>query len=712
MSDQPTDGPAGQPGDPATEQNGEAINRAITLHREGDTQAAENAYRAILKEQPAHFEALHFLGLIRQEAGDLNEALDLVEKAIELKPEAATYHATLGSIRFAQGDIPSARANYEQALSLNPNLRQGHNTLGYLQLQMGEAALAEQTFNTALRVDPDSPQTYANLGQAALAQGKVEEGVSYAQKELALDEQSLPARSTLADALLAQGAYAIAEQAYRTCLQERAGVPSWVAGLADALLAQHRAQEARTVLHQALAEQPDQPLLRSAAGRAALALEHWHDAAEHFKQSLLLRPGHHPSINGLGDALWGKGELAQAKQCFDATGNQVRSQQVRAALGDKAGALADLKGLLETSPSNGDAALALSDIQSELADHSGALATVLASLKQPSIDPVLGNRLALTAAQLSLTLGKPAEVDTTLEQFSPSQASDFDAAHARELAARALDMRGEYAAAAAKFQAVTQELSVSRLAMPSAEPPPALDTALDDGREPPVILTGIPGSGIELLAKTLNRCDDFDVLFDRLETPGERRDFFDSSAAGRLGKRSPEEHHRLERRAYWNAAERQRRHTQGRVLAVDYVPINQLRAQALSAFLPGTSVILAIRHPGDLLLHARSLGWRSGLISADTIVNVYRSVLDCPNLTIYPVNPGALFAPDANLSELLASSLSGLLELYEITLAGLDAPPPENFLRDHLANGHYQNYDQNLALPGPALTDLAAKLGF
>ncbi|MFK7956965.1 MAG: tetratricopeptide repeat protein [Lysobacterales bacterium] len=712
MSDHSTDDPYGQTGNQETEKNGAAINSAIELHRAGDSQAAEKAYRAILNDQPEHFEALHFLGLIRQEAGDLNEALDLVEKAIELKPEAATYHATLGSIRFAQGDIPSARANYEQALSLNPNLRQGHNTLGYLQLQMGEPALAEKTFNTALRVEPESHQVYANLGQAALAQGRADDAVSFAQQALALDGQSLPARSTLADGLLAQGAFAIAEQAYRTCLQERAGVPAWVAGLADSLLAQQRADEARSVLHEALAEQPDQPQLRAAAGRAALALKHWHDAAEHFKQALLLRPGHPANIEGLGDALWGKGELAQAKQCFDAAASAVKSLRIRAELGDKAGALADLKVLLQKTPENAEAALAMSNIQSALGDHCGALATVLASFQQPSTDVATRNQLSLAAAKWSLDTGNPTQVDTVLAHFTPSEASDFDAAHARELAARALDMRGDYAGAAIQFQAVTQELTVSPLAMPTAEAPPALNSPIDDGREPPVVLTGVPGSGVDLLANILNRSDDFDVLFDRVTTPGERRDFLDSSAAGRQGKRTPEEHHRLERRAYWNAAERQRQHIQGRVLAVDYVPMTQLRAKALSGFLPGASVILAIRHPGDLLLHARSLGWRAGLVSADTIVNVYRSVLDCPNLNVYLVNPGALFDPNVNPDELLATDLSALLEQYEITLSGLSVPSSEQFLHHHLANGHYQNYDQNLALSGPALNDLAVTLGF
>ena len=424
------------------------IEEAIALHKAGDKEAAEKAYRAVLEAEPENFEALHFLALLRQDAGALDEALDLAERAIELKPEVATYHATLGSIRYAQGDLAAARANYEHALSLNPNLPQGHNTLGFLQLQAG----------------------------------RPEEAVNLCQHALSLDSRSLPARATLAEALLAQGAFAIAEQAFRTCLDERPDVPAWQAGLANTLIAQQRAGEARTVAHQGLQTHPENPVLRAAAGHAALALSHWHDAVDHFRQSLLARPGHHATIEGLGDALWARGELAQARQCFDAVptlASRSKAFSVAAELGDREAALAGLKQLLEDHPGNPGVSLALATVHASGRDLAQALETaerclgvapgsdhVAATTTAQPDDAVARNAVALLAAELALKLEQPERVRAALAAFAANRSSDRDGALAREFEARALDQAGRYKEAAAAFQAVTRELHIAPVSLP------------------------------------------------------------------------------------------------------------------------------------------------------------------------------------------------------------------------------------------------------
>lgn len=693
------------------------IEQAIALHKAGDIEAAEKAYRELLAAEPENFEALHFLALIRQDAGALDEALDLTEKAIELQPEVGTYHATLGGIRYAQGDLPAARANYEHALSLNPNLPEGHNTLGFLQLQMGEPETAEKTLNTALRLDPDSVSVHANLAQVALALGRVDEAVNLCQRALSIDPKSLPARATLAEALLAQGAFAIAEQAFRTCLTERPGVPAWQAGLANTLVAQQRAEEARAVTHEGLANHPRNPVLRAAAGHAALALSHWHDAADHFQQSLLARPGHHAMIEGLGDALWARGELEQARQCFEAVptpASRVKAMSVAAELGDAEAATAGLGQMLADNPGDMGASLALASVQAAGDDLNAALATAESSLGTDGADgaEVPRNAVALLAAELALKLGQPDRAVSVLKHFVANRSSDRDGALAREFEARAMDQAGDYAAAATAFQGVTREVHIAPVSLPVPELPPALENPVDDGREPPVVLTGAPGSGVNLLARMLSGGQHFDVLEDRFIEPGQRRDFLDSSAERRRGKRSPEEQHRLERRAYWNAAERRRDHIEGRVLALDVVPMTQARIGALASYFPGATVILAVRHPADLLLHARTLGWRDGLISADTLLNFYRSVLDVEGVTLLPVNVGDLPAGADELADALAEPLAPLTARYEITLAGVGRSRDSRFTDHHLPNGQHQHYRENLALLNPSLSQLAGDLGF
>ena len=109
------------------------LEKALESHRQGDYAEAENKYREMLAQEPENYELLHLLAVLKQETGFLDEAMELINQAIDLRPESAAYLAVRGSILKGQGDIGGAIADLEKALELNPNLPQGHNTLGFLQ---------------------------------------------------------------------------------------------------------------------------------------------------------------------------------------------------------------------------------------------------------------------------------------------------------------------------------------------------------------------------------------------------------------------------------------------------------------------------------------------------------------------------------------------------------------------------------------------------
>jgi len=62
---------------------------ALAHHRAGRFQDAEVIYRQILAADPNYPDALHLLGLIAQEAGRHDAALDLIGRAIARRPEPA-----------------------------------------------------------------------------------------------------------------------------------------------------------------------------------------------------------------------------------------------------------------------------------------------------------------------------------------------------------------------------------------------------------------------------------------------------------------------------------------------------------------------------------------------------------------------------------------------------------------------------------------------
>ena len=66
---------------------GARMEAAFAHHREGRLREAEQNYREVLATAPATHDALHMLGLIRWQAGDLQGARRLIEQALPLRPE-------------------------------------------------------------------------------------------------------------------------------------------------------------------------------------------------------------------------------------------------------------------------------------------------------------------------------------------------------------------------------------------------------------------------------------------------------------------------------------------------------------------------------------------------------------------------------------------------------------------------------------------------
>ncbi len=95
--------------------------RRVDLHQSGRLREAETAYRDVLVGHLNNPDALHLLGLVTHQAGRLDEAVELIEKAISRAPDAARYHNNLalalddlGRLDDAEPSAPSYTASNVQ----------------------------------------------------------------------------------------------------------------------------------------------------------------------------------------------------------------------------------------------------------------------------------------------------------------------------------------------------------------------------------------------------------------------------------------------------------------------------------------------------------------------------------------------------------------------------------------------------------------------
>jgi len=73
---------------------------------------------------------LHYLGLAQLQKGNLQRAIELISRAIELNPHNAHFHNHLGEVLRQQNEFHAAVDSYQRALALSPHYAQASHNLG------------------------------------------------------------------------------------------------------------------------------------------------------------------------------------------------------------------------------------------------------------------------------------------------------------------------------------------------------------------------------------------------------------------------------------------------------------------------------------------------------------------------------------------------------------------------------------------------------
>uniref|UniRef100_UPI001ABAC4E1 tetratricopeptide repeat protein n=1 Tax=Burkholderia territorii TaxID=1503055 RepID=UPI001ABAC4E1 len=97
----------------------ETLRMAMQAHMNAELDIAEPLYRRVLKLQPAHPDALHYLGVLLHQRGRGDEAVILLDRALRLTPLHADAHCNLGNIH--KEHARQAEACYRRALALAPD---------------------------------------------------------------------------------------------------------------------------------------------------------------------------------------------------------------------------------------------------------------------------------------------------------------------------------------------------------------------------------------------------------------------------------------------------------------------------------------------------------------------------------------------------------------------------------------------------------------
>ncbi len=118
-------------------------------------EAAER-FQAVLELQPEHSTAMNYLGYMWADNNEnLEQALDLVRRAVALEPNNGAYVDSLGWALFRLGEFEEARRHLERANQLVPEDSVILEHLGDVYVALGDERRAREAYEQALAINDD-----------------------------------------------------------------------------------------------------------------------------------------------------------------------------------------------------------------------------------------------------------------------------------------------------------------------------------------------------------------------------------------------------------------------------------------------------------------------------------------------------------------------------------------------------------------------------
>jgi tetratricopeptide (TPR) repeat protein len=294
----------------APEKIAASLSLGLQHHQAGRLAEAEACYREILELEPQHAGALHLLGVIAQQAGHYDLAIQLIRSAIQRHPPCADFHNNLANTYRLHNDLPSAVASYRDALSLDPTHIDALHSLANALAEQAEFAAAEACFRRVLFLQPSHAPALYNLGNTKIKQSDLPAAIRYYRQALALNPDCSEYHFNLAHALQENGGLVEAAGAYKRSLALAPDDPEANYNLGVVLHLLSELPEAARAFRRAIALKPDYAEALCNLAAVLQGLDDFSTADELLRRAIALNPNLAEAHSNLGGNLWRQGDLS------------------------------------------------------------------------------------------------------------------------------------------------------------------------------------------------------------------------------------------------------------------------------------------------------------------------------------------------------------------------------------------------------------------
>jgi len=315
---------------------GQALQQAVTAHKEGKLQDAERYYRAILQSQPAHPDANHNLGVIAVSVNKADAALPLFKTALEANPEIEQFWLSYIDALIKEKQFENAKQVFEQAKtqgvaedrlnvletqlspktqienvnSASPSQQKLDSLLEHY--QNGRFNDAEKLATTISKDFPNHQFAWKVLGVVLGATGRKYESLDANRTAVALSPQDGEAHYNLGVTLKELGRLEEAVASYTQAIALKPDFAEAHSNLGTTLKELGRLEEAVASYTQAIALKPDYAEAHSNLGITLKELGRLDEALASYTQAIALKPDYAEAHSNFGNTLKELGRLDEA----------------------------------------------------------------------------------------------------------------------------------------------------------------------------------------------------------------------------------------------------------------------------------------------------------------------------------------------------------------------------------------------------------------
>jgi protein O-GlcNAc transferase len=292
------------------------IEKGLHFHQQGKLREAEKIYTQILSISPRNADALHLMGVLANQKGENDTALDLINKAVQIFPQSPIYYNNLGNVYRDLGQYADSLTCYQQAIDLKPDLVEAFVNLGIAYHQLGDYSRAVSAYHKALQLNPNCIEAYYNVGNTCKAQGRFDDAISCYQQTLSLNSGFVEAYYNMAIILEKQARPDEAIACLKQCLQIK---PEWAEvhnNIGNLLKQKGFLAEAISSFQKAIQIKPDIYEAYINLGNALKDQGSFAEAIICYQSALQIYPGYAEAYLNLGITLADDDRLNDAIDCF------------------------------------------------------------------------------------------------------------------------------------------------------------------------------------------------------------------------------------------------------------------------------------------------------------------------------------------------------------------------------------------------------------